>query len=247
LGLSSDQTSEKPHIKKSPDKTTPQPTKTPNKTPTPQTTKAPNKTSTPQLTKAPSETPTPQPTKTPDKTPTPQPTKKTSDKTSARPDDTKKNDVTQPLERFFSQYSEFQYQPTRSPVTEFNRLRKEYGWERNLENARQAFKLTMKKWPDHTEKNGVNQPLKRFFSRYSEFQYQPASLPESEFDRLCKEYGWEKKFEDARRKFNLAMKKEFDALYGSDEEDIKNWYKLCHVLRIDPAPDTLKECRKVSS
>ena len=105
----------------------------------------------------------------------------------------------------------------------------------------------MEKGSEHTEENGVTQPLKRFFSRYSEFQYQPASSPVSEFDRLCKEYGWEKKFKDALRKFNLAMKKEFDALYGSDEKDIKNWYKLCHVLRIDPAPKTLNECRKVCS
>lgn len=43
------------------------------------------------------------------------------------------------------------------------------------------------------------------------------------------------------------MKKEFDTLYGSDEKDINNWFKLCHVLRIDPVPDTLKECRAVSA
>jgi hypothetical protein len=43
------------------------------------------------------------------------------------------------------------------------------------------------------------------------------------------------------------MKKEFDSLYGSDEQDINNWYKLCYVLSIDPVPSTLKECRAVSS
>ena len=52
--------------------------------------------------------------------------------------------------------------------------------------------------------------------------------------------------EAARQDFDLAMKKEFDSLYGSDEKDIKNWYKLCHVLRIDPVPNTLKKCRTVS-
>ena len=51
----------------------------------------------------------------------------------------------------------------------------------------------------------------------------------------------------ARYEFNLAMKKEFDALYGSDEKDINNWHKLCHVLRIDPIPNTLSECRVVST
>ena len=50
----------------------------------------------------------------------------------------------------------------------------------------------------------------------------------------------------ARRAFNAALKEEFDSLYGSDEHDIKNWHKLCHVLRINPVPDTLRECRAVS-
>jgi len=47
----------------------------------------------------------------------------------------------------------------------------------------------------------------------------------------------------AREAFHFAMKREFDALYGSDEDDINNWHKLCYVLRIDPLPDTLRECR----
>jgi hypothetical protein len=95
-----------------------------------------------------------------------------------------------------------------------------------------------------------NQPLKRFFSRYSKFQYQPRNSPIDEFNRLCKEYGWkqdtaEKK--DARDEFNVAIIEEFNSLYGSDEKDINNWYKLCHVLRIDPVPNTHKECRAVSA
>jgi len=39
------------------------------------------------------------------------------------------------------------------------------------------------------------------------------------------------------------MKMEFASLYGSDEKDINNWHKLCHVLKIDPAPQTLQGCR----
>jgi hypothetical protein len=118
--------------------------------------------------------------------------------------------------------------------------------------------------PPLTNKNVVAQPvalgdvdvkkplerIEKFFSEYSEYQYQPGNSSVAEFNRLCKEYYWkeddeEKKF--ARRKFNLAMKQEFDALYGSDEHDINNWHKLCHILRIDPVPNTLKECRLVSS
>ena len=95
-----------------------------------------------------------------------------------------------------------------------------------------------------------NQPLKRFFSRYPKFQYQPQNSPIIEFKRLCEVYCWGQEREEkkaARCKFNLAMKEEFNSLYGTDEKDINNWYKLCHVLRIDPVPSTLKECRAVSA
>ena len=70
-----------------------------------------------------------------------------------------------------------------------------------------------------------------------------------EFDRLCKTYHWKggsPKRQAARESFNFAMKEEFDDLYGSDEKDIANWHKLCHVLRINPVPDTLWKCREVS-
>ncbi|KAH9019803.1 hypothetical protein EDB84DRAFT_1275619, partial [Lactarius hengduanensis] len=49
----------------------------------------------------------------------------------------------------------------------------------------------------------------------------------------------DRKKDAARKAFQIAMKKEFDNLYGSDEKDIKNWQKLCYVLRIEPVPDTL--------
>jgi hypothetical protein len=104
---------------------------------------------------------------------------------------------------------------------------------------------TSKQRPDNE-----NQPLKRFFSQYSKFQYQPRNSPINEFKRLCKEYQWEQaKAEEkaAHHEFKLAMIKEFNSLYGSNEKNINNWYKLCHVLRIDPVPNAIKECRAVSA
>ncbi|KAH9066265.1 hypothetical protein EDB87DRAFT_1554509, partial [Lactarius vividus] len=89
-------------------------------------------------------------------------------------------------------------------------------------------------------------PLEGFFSQYPEFLFQPSSSPVAEFNRLCKTYCWKRddpRREAAREEFHSAMKKEFDSLYGSDEKDIKNWQKLCFVLRIDPVPDTLWKCR----
>jgi len=94
---------------------------------------------------------------------------------------------------------------------------------------------------------GVSTPLGIFFSQYTRFNYLPLNSPVAEFNRLCKEYGWGKRDketkDEARHEFNVAIKNEFGNLYGSDEKDVKNWHKLCHVLRIDPVPDTLRECR----
>jgi hypothetical protein len=91
--------------------------------------------------------------------------------------------------------------------------------------------------------------LKKFFSGYPKFQYQPRNSPITEFNRLWKER-WEQYSEEkkvARREFDLAMIKDFNTLYGTDEKDIKNWHKLCLALRIDPIPKTLKECEAVST
>ncbi|KAH9023979.1 hypothetical protein EDB85DRAFT_1989090 [Lactarius pseudohatsudake] len=93
---------------------------------------------------------------------------------------------------------------------------------------------------------GVKTPLEGFFSQYPNFQPEPSNSPVVEFERLCEVYRWKRKNpkrEAAREEFHFAMKKEFDHLYGSDKKDINNWLKLCFVLRIDPAPDTLRKCR----
>ena len=92
-------------------------------------------------------------------------------------------------------------------------------------------------------------PLEGFFSQFPQFQSQPSNSPVVEFDRLCKSYEWERNDPEkkaARKGFQVALKMEFNDLYGSDEKNIANWHKLCFVLRIDPAPNTLRECRAVS-
>jgi hypothetical protein len=96
---------------------------------------------------------------------------------------------------------------------------------------------------------GGKKPLKGFFSQYLNFQYEPSNSPTVEFDRLCKTYSWKRDDPEriaAREAFHLATTKQFDYLYGSDEKDINNWRKLCSVLKINPVPDTLHECRAVS-
>jgi hypothetical protein len=134
------------------------------------------------------------------------------------------------------------------------------------EKAKTAKKQRIKNRPDKPDKTprppptnknvaaqpvalGIRERLQTFFSQYSDFEYQPGNSSVPELHRLCKECGWKKDDSEekaARHEFDLIMKTEFDALYGSDEKDINSWYKLCHILSIDPFPKTLKKCREVN-
>lgn len=156
-----------------------------------------------------------------------------------------------PLERFFFQYPKFQYKPSESPISEFKRLCKVYE-----QNARHRLDIAVNQARDvrgfwNKLGNVVSQPkvhplggvapLEMFFAQYPKFRYDPSKSPVAEFNRLWKEYE-----RDTRHKFNAAIKREFYDLYGTDEKNTNNWHKLCRALRIDPIPDTRKECRAVS-
>jgi hypothetical protein len=85
-------------------------------------------------------------------------------------------------------------------------------------------------WPPH-----IATPLV-FFSHFAKFQYRPSLSPFAEFNCLCDKYGWEKdgmKRKNVRSGFNITIKKEFNNLYESNKKNIKNWCRLCHILKID--------------
>jgi hypothetical protein len=66
---------------------------------------------------------------------------------------------------------------------------------------------------------------------------------------MCELFGWDDEdFEmrQARRKFKSAMVQQFNQVYGTDEGDMLSWQALCRILNIEPIPEDLKECRKVS-
>jgi hypothetical protein len=87
-----------------------------------------------------------------------------------------------------------------------------------------------------------------FFEEYPDFDYNATAEIWMEFNRMCDDFDWDSddyEMREARRKFKAAMVQEFNALYGTDMDDLSSWQKLCHVLNIQPVPDQLKECRQV--
>jgi hypothetical protein len=88
--------------------------------------------------------------------------------------------------------------------------------------------------------------LVEYFAQYPRFNYDSTRSPTEEFRRLSKHSKWGKSARrDAREEFQLALVKEFNGLYGTDEFDIHSWQALFRVLGLAPIPESVPECQKV--
>ncbi|KAJ3509035.1 hypothetical protein NMY22_g16427 [Coprinellus aureogranulatus] len=101
--------------------------------------------------------------------------------------------------------------------------------------------------PSEDEEDGAL-PLRAFFVQYTQFHYQSSRSATSEFRRLCKTMGWEKKDPnrtEAYMDWSDAMADQFGRKYGVDINDLGAWQRLCERLGIDPVPDVLEEAREL--
>ncbi|CAE6428061.1 unnamed protein product [Rhizoctonia solani] len=72
---------------------------------------------------------------------------------------------------------------------------------------------------------------------------------------MCRGFGWKKplkkdeppnpEFVKAREGFRDALVQQFNALYGTDEDDLTSWQNLCCVLNLADVPDELETCRNL--
>ncbi|CAE6420179.1 unnamed protein product [Rhizoctonia solani] len=92
--------------------------------------------------------------------------------------------------------------------------------------------------------------VKEFFDNYyPAFKYQKSKPAVTQFKELKKEYReyWDKEdLDKAREAFKDALTKDFNDTYGTDENDLASWQKLCTVLNMKNIPDDLELCRKVT-
>lgn len=71
-----------------------------------------------------------------------------------------------------------------------------------------------------------------------------------EFRRMVKFFPWrhdDEAMEQAREDFTTALTLLFNDMYGEDVKSLDSWQKLCRVCHVDPVPETMKECRAVST
>jgi hypothetical protein len=69
-----------------------------------------------------------------------------------------------------------------------------------------------------------------------------------QFYRMCDEFGWNKgdpEKKEARDLLSDAITRQFNDIYGTDEDDIGSWQNLCRVLRISIIPEDLEGCKRV--
>ncbi|KAF8235670.1 hypothetical protein L208DRAFT_1433648 [Tricholoma matsutake] len=90
--------------------------------------------------------------------------------------------------------------------------------------------------------------LEEFFANYPGFEYDSSQPATSEFRRLRKMFRWStERHNEAKKAFHVALVKEFNWIYGTNEHDIQSWRILFRVLGIAPIPETRAECHKVMS
>lgn len=90
--------------------------------------------------------------------------------------------------------------------------------------------------------------ISRFFSSYPDFNHDVSAPVWSEFTRMQNHFGWgsdDPPFRRARLGFKSAMVQQFNGLYGTEEDDLRSWQRLCRTLSIKPVPRNVKMCRKV--
>ncbi|KAH8144581.1 uncharacterized protein LAJ45_11416 [Morchella importuna] len=162
---------------------------------------------------------------------------------------------------FFKRHKDFiGYDSEGSPIYQLDRLRALKNWNKKdtlaaFHTFQQSFKLEFKGKVD------------LFFAKYPDFPYNPRGNPMAEFRRLGEQKGWdledincfgygiEKKStaelrlesKAAHTKFLFSFRDEFETMFGADDEDVGTWQNLCVLLGVDPIPESIFVCRRVST
>ncbi|KAG8693480.1 hypothetical protein FRC08_009088 [Ceratobasidium sp. 394] len=86
-----------------------------------------------------------------------------------------------------------------------------------------------------------------FFAHFPDFDYDPSQSVASEFGRLQSTPQWKKGI-NRRTTFagyKLALVLQFNATYGTDQNDLASWHNLCRAIGVEEVPEKLKDCKKL--
>ncbi|GAB1518016.1 hypothetical protein RhiTH_001073 [Rhizoctonia solani] len=97
--------------------------------------------------------------------------------------------------------------------------------------------------PDPTAEPSATH-VETFFSKYRSFTFNTTQPIMAEFYRLCAFTLVDR--EKARQGFRDALTRDFNEMYGVDEDDLGSWQRLCRAV-VAKVPDDIEECRKFES
>ncbi|KAG6919876.1 hypothetical protein DXG01_015584 [Tephrocybe rancida] len=87
--------------------------------------------------------------------------------------------------------------------------------------------------------------LDAFFEHHDGFEYDSSQPAWNEFKRLARRNDWDGVQRTQQRdEFKGALVHAFNATYGTDEDSLDLWMKLCRVIGITPLPQGLRACRE---
>jgi len=92
--------------------------------------------------------------------------------------------------------------------------------------------------------------MKSYWRSFPDFDHNPHAPIKEEFRRLAKLKGWignnTEKQRIYREEWGKCFRYEFKKHYGKNASSLAGWQSLCGEVRLDPIPDTVRGCRKVS-
>ena len=91
-------------------------------------------------------------------------------------------------------------------------------------------------------------PIDRFFACYPNLEYDSSKSTASELRRLQRTFGWRRgdiESEIAWSAYRQALVKEFNALFGTDPEDLLAWQTLCMFIGVQEGLATRELCIQV--
>lgn len=90
--------------------------------------------------------------------------------------------------------------------------------------------------------------IEAYFARFPAFDYSDSQEIMSQFMTLSQSQNWKKEERlEERASLQRAVVRQFNEIYGEDEASLEGWQELCRTMRIDPIPESVDECREVTS
>ena len=149
---------------------------------------------------------------------------------------------------WFLSFALFEYDPTASIRSNFDRLSSQRKWGEKLRrkhwtNCQAASAALNHANMDKDAHGQIPSQAGTWFQKFPPFAYDPIAGIRSNFERLAAQRNWLGK--SARKRWAECQAEEFGYAYGTDTTKLDIWQNLCREVHISDPPDSISQCKKV--